>query len=132
MIIIEHSLWQIFSISRKIPIMQDSKIKLRKLSVCMHVHCEYIDHLLPEHCILKYPLSINLIRRSVVSFSFLFIPRKYAELVGESTKNNLYRNNLLSHRRLQHSLSEALNQFLMMNDREIIAENTGSFLQQAE
>lgn len=58
--------------------MQDPKIKLGKryMCVCMHVHCEYIDHHLPDHCILKSPLFIDPIRRSVVYFSFLFIQEK--------------------------------------------------------
>lgn len=77
--------------------------------VCMYVHCEYTDHLLPEHYILKYPLFINPIITSVVYFSFLFIARKNAALVGESTRNSLYRNYLSSHVRLQYSLSEGLN-----------------------
>lgn len=76
--------------------------------MCMHVHREYIDHLLPEHCILKSPLFTNPIRRSVVYLSSSFIPSKNAELDEESTKNNLYRNYLSSHRRHQYSLSEVL------------------------
>lgn len=44
------------------------------MCVCMPVHWENIDHLLPGSCILKYPLFINPIIRSVIYFSFIFIP----------------------------------------------------------
>lgn len=76
------------------------------MCVYMSVHWQDIDHLLPESCILKYALFINAIIRSVIYFSFIFIPRKNAVLVRESTRNNPYRNDLSSHWRLQYSLSE--------------------------
>ena len=79
------------------------------MRVCMRVHWEDIDHLLLESCILKYPLFINPIIRSVIYLSFIFIPGKNAVLVRESTRNNPYRNDLSSHWRLQYSLSEAPN-----------------------